>query len=173
MADPATTGEQVNAPAPATQGNGEGMMIPKGRFDEVNSARKEAEKLAAELLKEKQEREQAEAIRRGDFEKVLAEKEARLAALEPKAALADQIEAERREELLARLPESARPFAADLETSKLRAFVELNGGTQKPPTPPVADGKPGASGIGGKASPEEIRENGWKPGWLEQNKHRL
>ena len=49
------------------------IMIPKTRFDEVNSKFKDVQKQLEELLKEKQEREKAEAEKRGEFEKLYQE----------------------------------------------------------------------------------------------------
>ena len=176
VADSASTGEQVTTPAPATQGKAdEGVMIPKSRFDEVLHRAKEAERTAEKLASEKAQREQDEAIKRGEFEKVLAEKEALLATLQPKAALADQIEAERRAELLERLPETERPFAADLDMTKLRSFVALRGGAAPAAShAPVSGAVPGSSGANvNRATPEEIRANQGKPGWLRDNFHRM
>lgn len=46
------------------------IMIPKSRFDEVNNKYKDVQSKLEELLKEKQEREKAEAEKRGEFEKL-------------------------------------------------------------------------------------------------------
>jgi len=49
------------------------IMIPKTRFDEVNTKFKDVQKQLEELMREKQEREKAEAEKRGEFEKLYQE----------------------------------------------------------------------------------------------------
>lgn len=49
------------------------IMIPKSRFDEVNSKFKDVQKQLEDLMREKQEREKAEAEKRGEFEKLYQE----------------------------------------------------------------------------------------------------
>lgn len=80
------------------------QRIPKSRFDEVNTARKVAEDKLAAIEKQQQVAAQADALKKGEFEKVIAD-------LEPKAKRVDALEATLKEYLekeVAGIPEAMR-----------------------------------------------------------------
>lgn len=147
---------QPSAPSAETQNTDTGAehMIPKSRFDEVNSRLRAMEQAQAKAQAEREEAERKAAEEQGEFRKLYEGTTAQLSALKPKAELADKL-AERfmsqlkaevdawPEEVKALLPTEptdviafedavvrARPLA-----KKLTAPVGGNGPSPKPSAP--------------------------------------
>lgn len=147
---------QQSAPSAETQNTDTGAehMIPKSRFDEVNSRLKAMEQAQAKAQAEREEAERKAAEEQGKFRELYEGTTAQLSALKPKAELADKL-AERfmkqlkaevdawPEEVKALLPAEptdviafedavirARPLA-----KKLTAPVGGNGPSPKPSAP--------------------------------------
>jgi len=92
----------------------ESVMIPKGRFDEVNERRKAAEAELQSLLAEKQAREEAEAAKRGEFESVLEKYKLELKEAKDKAGQWDAYQTDRREALISKLTDDDKGLADGL-----------------------------------------------------------
>ncbi len=107
--DQKTDATPVNPPAGAQNTDPTEQHIPKARFDEVNSARRVAEKRLAELEAKEAERNEAESLAKGEYTKLIDD-------LKPKAELAKALEATVKEyfELeLADVPEDRRDLIPD------------------------------------------------------------
>ncbi|QHZ58602.1 hypothetical protein M655_024845 [Brevibacillus sp. NSP2.1] len=68
--DSETSAETVNTETQTETTEKPEIMIPKTRFDEVNTKFKDVQRQLEELLKEKQDREKAEAEKRGEYERL-------------------------------------------------------------------------------------------------------
>ncbi len=154
-----------------------GHMIPKGRFDEVNEARKAAEALVAKFESEKEAARQEQLKAAGQFgelEKELRTKleaaEAEKTALASKAAEYEKQQTAVREAQIAALPETHRGFASTLTPEQLTAYMVQHGGVKGPEIKPGAPGVPANTA---KATPEEVAANIANPGWFAANKHRI
>lgn len=109
-----TDEQNLQTDSESAQGSSDGTqntehMIPKGRFDEVNKRAKSAEKRLAELEAAEAARQEDEAKKRGDFDKLISD-------LKPKAARAAELESTLREYLdaeIADIPEDKRDLIPD------------------------------------------------------------
>ena len=145
--------------APATtqpDAAAESVMIPKGRFDEVNERRKAAEAELQSLLAEKQAREEAEAAKRGEFESVLEKYKLELKEAKDKAGQWDAYQTDRREALLSKLNDDDKGLADGLSLAKLEQLVARLASEQKAPA--VVAAKPGASPGSLTLTPQQIRD---------------
>ncbi len=156
--DPATTGAQVNPQASAGAGDFASGMIPKVRFDEVNSRMKEAERRLADLAAAEEERTRADLEARGEWAKLKASYEERLAAVLPKAEQFDAYITQRRETLLAGLADEDKPLADGLPLEKLEALVERLKKTDVPGVAPPPPARPGSPLATGRLTPEQVRD---------------
>jgi hypothetical protein len=171
------TAEATGAVSTATAGGD--TTAAHSASDTIRDLRKraqDAEKKAADYEAKEEAARQEKLKAEGKFGEVETELKGKLTAAEERAAAAEEkaakYEAQQeaaRKAAIESLPEAHREIASALPADKLAAYVALQSG--KAPAP-----KPGAPGTGtnlGKASPEEIRENSAKPGWLQANFHRL
>jgi hypothetical protein len=165
--------DETTAPqgAPATtqpDAAAESVMIPKGRFDEVNERRKAAEAELQSLLAEKQAREEAEAAKRGEFETVLEKYKTELSAAKEKASQWDQYQTDRREALISKLTDDDKGLADGLSLAKLEQLVAR---LSEQKAPAVVAAKPGSSGGSTSLTPDQIREGVAKHGlkFLKEN----
>jgi len=99
--------------------------IPYARFKEVNDAKIKAESELQKLNEARKKAADEEAKKRGDFEKLLSEKELELAAAKEKAEQWDAYQKTRREVLLSKLPEDQREIYQDMPLIKLEKHIEL------------------------------------------------
>lgn len=127
-------------------------MIPKSRFDEVNKKMREYEKQLEALSRAQQEREQKEALDRGEHEKIIND-------LRPQAESAKKLtaalDAYFQQELMD-VPEDMRDLIPDGDlTTKIDWLKKAKTrGVFKKPAPPVTDA--GAQGTGsGALKPSE------------------
>lgn len=135
--------EQPTSATPAEAQNTETgpKPVPYDRFKEVNDRVRAAEAELAQYQREKAEREQAEALARGEHEKVIA-------SLEPKAARAAELEATLKGYLQAELediPEESRDLVPEFDgdvakqlefvkKAKSRGLFEPKGQTRRAPS---------------------------------------
>lgn len=167
MADEnATTGAQVTPHASADAGEA-GGMIPKARFDEVNSRMKSAERKLAELVNAEEARTRADLEAKGKWEELKAKYEERLAAALPKAEQFDTYISQRRETLLAGLSDEDKTLADGLPLEKLEVLVERLKQQAPVMSPAVAPpARPGSPVPSGRLTPEQVqkgvREGGQK-----------
>jgi len=157
--------------APATtqpDAAAESVMIPKGRFDEVNERRKAAEAELQSLLAEKQAREEAEAAKRGEFESVLEKYKLELKEAKDKAGQWDAYQTDRREALISKLNDDDKGLADGLSLSKLEQLVSR---LTDQKAPAVVAAKPGSSGGTTALTPDQIRDGVAKHGlkFLKEN----
>ncbi len=152
---------KTNAPAPTPaeaqkpdSGKGE-HMIPKSRLDEEIAKYKAAQAQLDALTKEESDRKEAEAIARGDHEKVIAD-------LKPKAEQAEQYVSEIEgllETAMERIPEDKRHLIP-AELNPLARFKLLQqweaAGVFATPKPPGTDA--GAKGDGGQKPAVELTQ---------------
>ncbi len=148
-APPAPTPAEAQKP---DSGKGE-HMIPKTRFDEVNEQYKAVQKQLDTLANKESDREEAEAIARGDHEKVIAD-------LKPKAEQAELYVSEIEgllETAMERIPEDKRHLIPE-ELSPLARFKLLQqweaAGVFATPKAPATDA--GAQGDGSQKKPVEL-----------------
>jgi ribonucleoside-triphosphate reductase len=149
--DPAPTSPPP-AEAQTTDSGKDEHMIPKSRFDEVNAQYKAVQKQLDDLSKAQTDREEAEALARGDHEKVIAD-------LKPKAEQADkyaeQIEAMLETEL-EDVPEDKRDLVPDGDPlTRLKWLQRAKAkGVFAAPKPPSTDA--GAQGDGSQKKAVEL-----------------
>lgn len=169
----ATAGEQVNTQTGANTGTDSGM-IPKPRFDEVNERMKAAERRLSELSAAEEARARADLEAKGQYDRLKADYEARLAAATEKATQWDTYQATRRETLLAGLSDADKPLADGLPLDKLEALVARLKVEAPAPAPRPA-GTPGGAVEAGAMSPDQIRDGVRKGGleWFRANAGRL
>jgi len=103
----------------------EEQVVPLKRFLEINSLKNMAEKELATIREAQQAAEDEEARKRGDFEKLLTEKEEALKAASEKAQAWENYQTTRREALLSKLPEDQRPIYDKLPLDSLEKHVDL------------------------------------------------
>lgn len=112
-------------------------MIPKSRFDEVNKKMRDYEKQLESLTRAQQERDQKEALDRGEHQKIIDE-------LRPQAESAKKLNATLEKiyqaELLS-VPEDMRDLIPELEISARIEFIQKlkTRGIFAKPTPPITD----------------------------------
>lgn len=106
--------------------------IPYSRFSTVVAERNaSAEKLVAleaklaELNKVKSDEEEAEAIKRGEFESTLMKYKEQNQALQKRADAFDAYELEQRSMLTGKLPENKQDFAKNMSLLDLSKFVDM------------------------------------------------
>jgi hypothetical protein len=122
---------------------------------ENEKRRKEAEALAEKLKKfEDAERKKTEDKKKeeGKYQELLAEREAELLTLRERAALADILEAEKRTDLLERLPKKLREKYESVDIELLREIVTDFAAEEK-----KAPGSPGVD----NPSPRNPTPKGW------------
>lgn len=154
----ATTGAQVNPQASADAGEA-GGMIPKARFDEVNSRMKSAERKLAQLVDAEEARSRADLEAKGKWEELRAKYEERLAAVLPKAEQFDAYVTQRRETLLAGLTDADKTLADGLPLEKLEVLVERlkqQAPAGQPAVQPPA--RPGSPVPSGRLTPEQVQK---------------
>ena len=121
-----STGEEKTEKKPITEDSSKNVssnMIPKARFDEVNT---EKNQYKEELEKFKSEREEAEKIRleeQGKFKEANEKYRTENESLKQKAEQWDSYQSSRRDTLMKSLPEEQREFAEDMNLEKLEKFV--------------------------------------------------
>jgi small-conductance mechanosensitive channel len=172
------TGSQAATAEPTT--------IPIDRLNEVigqrNDLRTQIETLEAEKAERTaadQEADRIAATKRGEFETVingLNEENAKLKAEAEEGrkikAAADKAEAEKKQELLEKLPEDQRDTWKTADLTLLEAHVSSIGEPGSPAG--VVTGKPGSGAEAtGKATSAEIEANYANPAWRAANAHRL
>jgi hypothetical protein len=104
------------------------QTVPYSRFSEVNEQRKTAEAELAKYKAAEAQREEDEQKKRGDFEQIIAKRDARIAELEPLAQRTEALETVVAELLgaeLAEVPEEFRDlFLTDEPVESLRKLKE-------------------------------------------------
>lgn len=166
MADnDANTGAQVAPQAGANTGMDGNGMIPKTRFDEVNERMKSAERRLNELANAEEARTRAELEAKGQYDKLKADYEARLAAATEKATAWDLYHASRRETLLAGLTDEDKPLADGLSLEKLETLVArlTKPATEVGPAPAPA-ARPGPVGSSTRLTPQQVQDGVRKHG---------
>jgi len=168
----ANPGDQGNPQAGANPGTTGDGMIPKPRFDEVNERMKAAERKLAELAAAQEARERADLEARGEFAKVRERLEQELGSYKDDAEAWRSYNTQRRETLLAGLPDEDKPLADGLPLDKLEKLVERLGKKNDPEPAPAAPpaGRPGVAPVAEKLTFEQIKEGVQKHGlaWLTQ-----
>lgn len=167
----ATTGAQVNPQTGAGAGHDASGMIPKARFDEVNTRMKSAEATLAQLQRAAEDRERADLEAKGKYDELRQKLEQERDSLKGDAEAWRLYHAQRRETLLAGLSDEDKPLADGLPLDKLEALAERlkKTGVGTPPTPPSVPGA--AVPAGQKLTPEQVREGVRTGGqkWLRDN----
>jgi hypothetical protein len=120
---------------PGTQTNS--PMIPKSRFDEVNRKMREYEKQLESLTRAQQERDEKEALSRGEHEKIINE-------LKPQAEAAKKMTAALEQLFTLELqgvPEDMRDLIPDGDVSTRLTWLKnaKTRGLFAKPTPPITD----------------------------------
>ena len=115
-----------------TEGSKNNENIPYSRFQEVNSAKKQAETLAEERLVKLNEIEAEQKAKREtrmkkneEYTTLLAEKDAEIEKLSSTATKWNDYETNRRDVLVSKLPENKQKFVSNMSLSDLEEFVDL------------------------------------------------
>ena len=115
-----------------TEGSKNNENIPYSRFQEVNSAKKQAETLAEERLVKLNEIEAEQKAKREtrmkkneEYTTLLAEKDAEIEKLSSTATKWNDYETNRRDVLVSKLPENKQKFVSIMSLSDLEEFVDL------------------------------------------------
>jgi len=116
-------GEDVK-PASVT-GDVQPQAIPFERFNEVNERMKKAEKELQKVLDAQKKAQDEDAKKRGEFEKLLAERERELESVRANASEWENYQATRREALLSKLPQDQRDIYSGLTLEALEKHIEL------------------------------------------------
>ena len=106
--------------------------IPYSRFQEVNSAKKEAENLAEERLVKLNEIDAERKVKREeqlkkneDYTTLITEKDAEIEKLSGYKTQWNDYEASRRDALQSKLPENKQKFASTMNLTDLEEFVDI------------------------------------------------
>ncbi len=183
MPDNTGDGVTVESGSGVTAGTSGAGSTGETASDVIRALKKRAQEAETKLAEfaAKEEAARQEALKKaGNYDTLAAELNAKLTAAEQRAEAlavkAAEYEAQQtaaREAQIASLPEAHRGIASALPADKLAEYAALVTGQKLAPAVvrPAAPGVP--SGATGKATPEEVRANAGKPGWLKENWHRV
>ena len=123
--------EENNVETPSTDAS-KNNDIPYSRFQEVNSAKKEAENLAEERLVKLNEIDAERKVKREeqlkkneDYTTLITEKDAEIEKLSGYKTQWNDYEASRRDALQSKLPENKQKFASTMNLTDLEEFVDI------------------------------------------------
>ena len=130
-------------------------QVPYARFkelvDEKNTMKADYESLRSKVKGESESRQLKEMESKGEYDKIMADMNARLETSEKKSKAWDEYQATRRDSLLSKLPEDDRAVYDGLPLEKLELHVDKF--TMKPSPASVDNSQP--TSTGGYASYEE------------------
>lgn len=123
-------------------------MIPKTRFDEVNSERNALREQLAEFQRKQQADEQAKLEEQGEFQKLAEERQKeieRLASYEAQVTQLTEAAKASNEKLIEQVPEDKRGLIPEYEPLKLQQWLAMNQSILigQPFTPPSTNGGAG------------------------------
>ena len=161
----------VTAPASGAVSTEDGNG--KQASDTIRELRKRAQeaedRAKAFELKERQ-REETEALARGEHEQVIAQLKKQLEELTPEVESYRAATTARREALLSALSDEDKPLADGLPLDRLEKLVERLG-KKEPPPPGNPPARPGAAPVATSLTPEEVRRGVRTGGlaWFREN----
>lgn len=121
-------------------------MVPYSRFQETNSALKEANTIIAKFKADEEKRQQEQAIKAGEHEKVIAD-------LQPRAKRAEELEAivgKSVEALMQEIPEEKRGLIPDLSVELKLDYINRNRAFLLSADKPKNVGTPSSPATGGE-----------------------
>ncbi len=123
--------EETNATNPSTDAS-KNNDIPYSRFQEVNSAKKQAESLAEERLAkineyeaEKKAKREEQMMKKEEYTTLIAEKDAEIEKYKATANKWNEYETNRRDALVSKLPENKQKFVSSMGLTDLEEFVDI------------------------------------------------